>query len=172
MIYHLDEHNDVKQAELLWAEAEKLERRSRLDDWYRHWLSAWLHGWRGEHAPAVAEARAAIAMAPYDAISHVNLSWVMWEAGKTEEAVDWAKFAVTHDPNMYKFYFRTLTRAYNASGTWADAVALGEAQVINDPVHAKWWYDFLDQAYSKTGQIDKSREAWKKALNLPEPPES
>jgi predicted Zn-dependent protease len=94
----------------------------------------------------------------------------MWEAGKTEEAVDWAKFAVTHDPNMYKFYFRTLTRAYNAAGKWADAVALGEAQVVNDPVHAKWWYEFLSDAYQKTDQADKGREAWKKSISLPEPP--
>jgi adenylate cyclase len=170
MIYHLDAHDDVKQAELLWAEAEKLERRSRLDEWYRQWLSAWLHGWRGEHSSAVIAARAAVAMAPYDALSHNNLSWVMREAGKTEEALEWAKFAVTHDPNMYRSYFRALTQAYNASGTWSEAVTFGEAQVVKDPVHAKWWYEFLDQAYAKTGQADKSREAWKKALDLPHPP--
>ena len=171
MIYHLGEHDDVKQAELLWAEAEKLERRSRLDDWYRHWLSAWLHGYRGEHAPAVAEARATVAMAPYDAISHNNLSWVMREAGELDEAIDYAKFAVTHDPNMYKFYFHALTRAYDAAGRWKEGVEFGEAQLVSDPVHArKWWYEFLDQAYSRTDQKDKSREAWKKALNLPDPP--
>jgi class 3 adenylate cyclase/TolB-like protein len=170
MIYHLDEHNDVKQAEMLWAEAETLERRSSLDDWYRHWLSSWLHGWRGDFRLAVAEAKATIAMAPYDAISHVNLCWVMWEAGEAEQAVDWAKFAVTHDPNMFKFYFRTLTQAYNAAGTWTEAVTFAEAQVVKDPVHAKWWYEFLSDAYSKTGQKEKSQDAWKKTINLPEPP--
>jgi len=170
MIYHLDEHEDVKQAELLWAEAEKLERRSRLDDWYRHWLGAWLYGWHSEYTLAVSEARAAIAMAPYDAISHNALSWVMREAGKVDEALDWAKFAVTHDPNMYRFYFRPLRSAYDASGSWAEAVTFGEAQVVKDPVHAKWWYEFLEEAYKKTDQTEKSREAWKKALSLPEPP--
>jgi TolB-like protein len=170
MIYHLDTHDDVKQAEPLWAEVEKLEHRSRLDEWYRHWLGAWMHGYHGEQAQAVAEARATIAMAPYDAVSHISLNWVMREAGETGEALEWAKFAVTHDPNMYQFYFRQLIRDYFQSGTWADAVAFGEAQVVSDPVHAKWWYEFLDQAYQRTGQTEKSREAWKKALNLPEPP--
>jgi DNA-binding winged helix-turn-helix (wHTH) protein/TolB-like protein len=172
MIYYLDVHNAVEPAAKLWADAEKLPRRSRLDDWYRHWLSAWLHGWRDEHGPAVSEARAAIAMAPYDAVSHSGLSWVMREAGETDEAIEWAKFAVTHDPNMYnRSYFRALKDAYKAARKWPEAVALGEAQVSNDPVHAKWWYEFLDAAYSATDQPEKAHAAWKSGLNLPEPPE-
>ena len=110
-------------------------------------------------------------MAPYDAISHNSLSWVMREAGQTDEALEWAKFAVTHDPNMYKSYFRALREAYRAAGRWPEAVALGEAQVISDPVHAKWWYEFLDHAYTATGQTEKARAAWKTALTLPDPPE-
>jgi class 3 adenylate cyclase/TolB-like protein len=172
MIYHLDQHNAVEPAAELWADAEKLPRRSRLDDWYRHWLSAWLHAYRYEHGPAVSEARAAIAMAPYDVVSHSGLSWVMREAGETDEAIEWAKFAVTHDPNMYnRSYFRALREAYKAARKWPEAVALGEAQIINDPVHAKWWYEFLDVAYSGAGQSEKARVAWKAGQNLPEPPE-
>jgi adenylate cyclase len=170
MIYYLDQFDDVKTAGELFANAEKLEKRSRLDEWYRHWLKAWLHGWRGEHALAVPAARAAVAMAPYDALSHNNLSWVMREAGKNDEALEWAKFAVTHDPHMYKSYFRALEQAYNFSGTWAEAVTFAETQAVNDPVHAKWWYEFLDIAYQKIGQKDKSREAWNKSRSLPDPP--
>jgi class 3 adenylate cyclase/TolB-like protein len=171
MIYHLNEHEAVGPAEKLWAESQKLEMRSRLDEWYRHWLAAWLQGYRANYKLAVAEARAAIAMAPYDALSHNNLSWVMREAGETEEALEWAKFAVLHDPNMYAFYFHALNQAYRATGTWSDAVALGEAQVVEDPLHAKWWYEFLANAYSAAGQFDKAAEAYKIARDLPDPPE-
>jgi predicted Zn-dependent protease len=95
----------------------------------------------------------------------------MREAGENEEALEWAKFAVLHDPNMYAFYFHALNQAYRATGTWSDAVALGEAQVVKDPLHAKWWYEFLANAYSAAGQFDKSAEAYKIARDLPDLPE-
>ena len=171
MIYYLDRSEEIGEATRLYNEAESLERKSRLDEWYRHWLAAWLHSNRGETQSAVAEARAAIAMAPYDAISHNNLSWVMREAGEMDEAIAYAKFAVTHDPNMHEFYFHALTRAYRAADKWPDGVTLGEAQIVTDPLHAKWWYEFLDQAYQATGQWDKAIEAQKKAAGLPDPPE-
>jgi hypothetical protein len=63
---------------------------------------------------------------------------------------------------MYnRSYFRALKDAYTAAGKWPEAVALGEAHVSNDPVHAKWWYEFLDAAYSATDQTEKSHAAWK-----------
>jgi class 3 adenylate cyclase/TolB-like protein len=172
MIYHLDAQDAVGPAGELWEKAEKLERRSRLDEWYRHWLAAWLHGYRGERKLAVVEARATIAMAPYDAISHSGLTWVMREAGEDDEALEWAKFAVTHDPNMHEFYFNTLVRSYRAAGKWSEGVTFGETQLAKDPVHAKWWYDFLGSAYGATGQQDKAAEAFKKSRASPDPPES
>jgi predicted Zn-dependent protease len=111
-------------------------------------------------------------MAPYDAISHQGLSWVMREAGEDDEALEWAKFAVTHDPNMYEFYFNALTKAYRAAGKWPEGVTFGETQIIKDPVHAKWWYDFLGFAYAATGQQDKAAEAFKKSRASPDPPQS
>ena len=172
MIYELDRHQASDEAEKLWAAAEQLPRRSRLDEWYRHWLAAWLHGYRNEHDAAVAEARATIAMAPYDTVSHAGLSWVMREAGHTEEALEWAIFAATHDPHMYnRSNFRTLKDAFEGAGKWPEAVELAEAQVVNDPLHAKWWYEFLDHAHSALGQYDKAKAAWKKGIALPEPPE-
>jgi len=90
--------------------------------------------------------------------------------GETDEAIEWAKFAITHDPNMTnRSYFRALGNAYKAKGSWPEAVALGEAQLINDPVRAKWWYEFLDGAYSATGQTEKAHAAWKAGMDLPEP---
>ncbi len=125
MIYELDAHDDVAKAAELWAAAEKLPKRSRLDEWYRHWLSALLHAYRNEHDEAVTEARATIAMAPYDTVSHASLSWVMREAGELDEALEWAIFAATHEPHMYnRSYFRTLKDAYNGTGEWAEAVEL------------------------------------------------
>jgi predicted Zn-dependent protease len=84
----------------------------------------------------------------------------MLEAGETDKAIEWAKFAITHDPNMSdRLYFRALGSAYKAAGKWPEAVALCEAQITNDPVHAQWWYEFLDVAYSAAGQTEKAHAA-------------
>lgn len=56
-------------------------------------------------------------------------------------------------------------------GNWSDAVAFGESRLSEDPVHAKWWHEFLGRAYSSAGQPDKATEAYKKARALPDPPE-
>jgi adenylate cyclase len=171
MIYHLVIHKNGDEATELWNRAEKLERRSALDEWYRHWLTALLKNYRGENEAALAEARATIAMAPYDAVAHNNLSWVPYDAGLYDEAIEWAKFAVTHDPSMRKWYFNALRSSYGAAEKWKDAVAFGEAQVVNDPVHAEWWYQFLGAAYGAAGETDKSTAAWEKAAKLPDPPD-
>ena len=133
-------------------------------------MTASLYDYRGQNELAVAEARAAIAMAPYDAVSHSELSWVMLDAGQYDEAIAWAKFAATHDPNMHRWVFDALRADYGAAQKWKDGVALGEAQVVDDSVHAKWWYEFLGAAYGATGQTKNSTEAWEKATNLPDPP--
>lgn len=171
MTYHLYTRNAIRPAAELWEEAEKLEKKSRLDEWYRHWFTAALNGYRGKRQVSVTEARIATSMAPYDALSHNDLSWVLREAGEVDEALEWAKFSVTHDPNMYKFYFNALVSSYEAAKKWPEAVAFGEAQVIKDSVHAKWWYDFLVTAYVMTGQTDKATDARMKIKKLPEPPE-
>ena len=150
MIYRLLPLNDVEAAAKLWGEAEKHPRRSRLDDWYRHWMGAWLHSYRGEHLLAVTEARAAVAMSPFDVDCYKGLSWVMREAGEIDEALEWAIFSVTHNPHVNRGSLRTLKDAYRVTGKWQNAVALAEKQIANDPAHAKFWYEFLDIAYSNT----------------------
>src|SRR5262249_20754962 len=87
MTYELYVHNQVESAAQLWADAERLEKKSRLDEWYRHWLRAALDDFRREYEPAVAEARAAVAMAPYDSFSHSALSWLMSDAEQYDEAI-------------------------------------------------------------------------------------
>ncbi|NJM91837.1 MAG: hypothetical protein HC861_03530 [Rhodospirillaceae bacterium] len=87
------------EAHNLVMEAVRLKKRSRLDEWYLHWVSARHHGFRNNHAEASAEARATIAMAPYDTLSHAGLAWVLSEAGDHETAIAWANFGATHDPH-------------------------------------------------------------------------
>ena len=170
MIYDLYSQSDVKHAQQLFDEATALKKKSHLDEWYYLWVAARLHSELGDHRKAVEEARAAIAMAPYDTLSHNNLAWVLYRAGRYDEALEWFKFAAT-DPHPKRWYFDNLGLAYGGAQRWPEAVDFALAQIEKNPPSVKWWYDFLGMAYMRSGQYDKSQEAWKKASETLAPPE-
>ena len=81
-----------------------------------HWLMAFLHQWRGnDFSRSVAEARAAVELAPYDAYSRNDLSWILANAGYSDEAIAWARDGLNHDPNG--------PSRYSANLAWACYIA-------------------------------------------------
>ena len=110
-------------------------------------------------------------MAPYDTLSHAGLAWIVSAAGDHEAAIAWVKFGATHDPHPREWYFDDLLDVYDMADKWPDALKLAEEQV-GEPSPNKYWYKVLGRAYAITGQIDKSKEAWKKFDSLPDPPEN
>jgi TolB-like protein len=159
------------EAGKLVKEAGALKKRSRLDEWYYHWVAARDYASHGDYKRATAEAKATVAMAPYDTLSHSSLSWIMSAAGDHEAAVAWATFGATHDPHPREWYFDDLLNAYDMADKWPDALKLAEEQVSR-PAPNKYWYKVLARAYAYTDQIDKSKEAWKKFDSLPDPAEN
>ena len=79
-----------QNAAKLVKEAGMLKKRSRLDEWYYHWVSARDYASHSDYERASAEAKATIAMAPYDTLSHADLSCIMSGAGDHETAIAWA----------------------------------------------------------------------------------
>lgn len=169
LAFTYDSHSS--EARQLVKEAGALKKRSRLDEWYSHWISARDYASLGDYKRASAEAKATIAMAPYDTLSHAGLSWIVSAAGDHEAAIAWAKFGATHDPHPREWYFDDLLNAYDMADRWPDALKLAEEQV-GAPSPNKYWYKVLGRAYAITGQTDKSKEAWKKFDSLPDPPEN
>jgi adenylate cyclase len=143
----------------LFTEAARLRKRSRLDEWYFHWVSARHHGSRDDHYEASAAAKAAIAMAPYDTLSHAGLAWVVSAAGDHETAIAWTNFGTTHDPHPKEWYFDDFIDVYELADRWPDAIKLANEQ-LEMPKPSKYWYKVLARAYSETNQPDKSRAAW------------
>ena len=129
LTFYYRDYRDESPAERLIAEAAKLEKKTRLDDWYFHWASAWQADHRGAYPTAVAEAKAAVAMAPYDTVSHADGADILIDGGVKDEAIEWAKFAVTNDPRPLKWYF---FRAYSAAGKHKEGTALAEAEIIRN----------------------------------------
>jgi class 3 adenylate cyclase/TolB-like protein len=167
--YYYFQHQPALADELL-AEAAKFERRTELDEWYFHWASAEHYDRRADFRRAVAEAKAAVAMAPYDTAVHGFMAPIVMRGGLTDLGIEWAKFAVMNDPHPRAAYFQLLYLAYRHAGKLNEAVQLAETQIAHDPTSSKWWYDFLAKAYLATGQYKKAEDASKKAVSMPEPP--
>jgi tetratricopeptide (TPR) repeat protein len=158
------------ESEKLFEQASSLNKKSRLDEWYYHWVAAEVNSGLGHHRTAVNEAKATIAMAPYDTLSHNILAKVLTRAHLYDEALEWFKIAAT-DPNPKRWYFDDLVKGFAAAQTWPEAVTFANVQIASNPPAIKWWYDFLGTAYMRSGQSDKAKEAWKKLAELPDPPQ-
>ena len=170
VLYYIYSADLSTESEKLFEQATGLDKKSRLDEWYYHWAAAEVNSRLGHQRTAVNEAKATIAMAPYDTLSHNVLASVLTRAHLYDEALEWLKFAAT-DPNPKRWYFDDLVKGFAAAQTWPEAVAFANEQIAVNPPAIKWWYDFLGTAYMRSGQSDKAKEAWKKFAELPDPPQ-
>jgi adenylate cyclase len=170
---------DNPRATELMAEAAKLPRKTTLDEWYYHWASskveAELAVSSADYERATLEAKAAIAIAPYDTQSRADLSEVLIMSGHMDEAVEWVAFAVENEPHPQRWQFNSLYNAYRAAGRMNQLVKLAlaklaEVEIARNPPALKQWYDLLGKAYSTTGQTEKADEAYRKEANLPDLP--
>jgi len=164
-------HSNFTEAARMIDEVRVLEKRTRLEEWVCHWASARVYADRGDRKRAIPEAKAVIAMAPYDTVSHASLSKVLQVSGLYDEAIEWAKFAVAHDPNPKGWYFSNLLDAYRAAGKIREAIELGETEIGRNPSTSKLWYGYLGKAYAALGQMEKAKEAYRTFDSLPDPSE-
>ena len=108
---HPDE--DLTKAWIYANEAILAPRRSRLEQWMSHWIMAKLAQWcKSDFETSVAEARAAVRMAPYDATSRADLAELVANAGETDLAIEWLQELLRRDPKGPEWYRGNLAWAY------------------------------------------------------------
>jgi class 3 adenylate cyclase/TolB-like protein len=84
-------------------------RKSRFEEYYLHWISAYIYQIDRDFAHCVVEAKAAVALTPYDAWVRGTLAGNLAECGgSVDEAIEWAKESILrqpegppHDPENY-----------------------------------------------------------------------
>jgi adenylate cyclase len=114
---------DIDKAWRLATETSSSPSYSPFEAWLQHWLMAFLFQWRdNDFSRSVTEARNAVELAPYDAFSRSDLSWIMANAGHAEEAIEWARFALQHDPSGPSRYHANLAWAYYVAGRERDGI--------------------------------------------------
>jgi adenylate cyclase len=142
---------DIDQAWGLANEALSTQPRSPLEAWLAHWLMAFLYQWHDEDfSRSVAEARTAVALAPYDASSRGELSWVLANAGYGDEAVAWGRAALDHDPNDPSRHRANLAWAYFVAGRDREAI-----EIL--PERSTEYSVLLAALYARLGQVEKAR---------------
>jgi TolB-like protein/DNA-binding winged helix-turn-helix (wHTH) protein len=134
---------DIDKAWRLANEASSAPSHSPFEAWLEHWLMAFLFQWRNnDFSRSVMEAHNAVALAPYDAFSRSDLSWILANAGHAEEAIGWARFALQHDPNGPSRYHANLAWAYFVAGREREGIhALreksGEFPILSAALHIR-----------------------------------
>jgi tetratricopeptide (TPR) repeat protein len=118
-----DPKRDLDRCWKLGIEAVAVENKSRLEQWYTHWLMAWLYQYHeADFERSVAEAKAAVQIVPIDAFARGDMAVFLANAGRTEEAIDWAQQALRRDPKGPEWYRNNLVWAYYLAGRYDDAL--------------------------------------------------
>jgi adenylate cyclase len=88
-----------------------------------HWLFAWVLASEGDFPRALNEADIAVALAPFDGITHANLSQLMITAGQIEKGLRWNDFAGLRDPKGIQFQNYNKGLAFRLLGKYEESIA-------------------------------------------------
>ncbi|MET1026768.1 MAG: tetratricopeptide repeat protein [Dongiaceae bacterium] len=122
--------------------------------WYGHWLMAnTLLYYKRDPDRALAEAKAAKAMAPYDPDTLADLARILIYAGETDEAIAWLKEALRRNPEDW--HHNVLSYAYIQKGEYQ--LAIDEAAKCDDCAFYKYWNQMT--SYYRLGRMDEARQA-------------
>ena len=157
---HVSENprEDIKRA---WAQAQSAKNapsQSHLATYLLHWVMATLYQYRGgDFTRSVDEAKAAVAMAPYETEARAGLSYRLANAGDVGEAIAWVERAASNDPSPPHWFYVVLAWDYYVGQRYDDA--------LKAVMRYKTDYPALYAAICvRLGRLDEARAAVADAL--------
>jgi TolB-like protein/class 3 adenylate cyclase len=150
----------IQQAERLVQEAFSSPALSPQARRLGHWGMAWAQQMKGDLPRALEEAKAAIALAPYDTYMVGDLAGILAMAGEPGDAVALLENLRSRSPNFQDHW--DLAVAYYLVGD--DERAVQAALEIR--LGSLDRYVLLASSYVRLGQIDEARAAIEKLLEL------
>ena len=137
----------------LGREAEEAKNKSRFLIYQSRKLMARAYAWHGaDFDRSAQEAEAAVEMSPYDAELRGGLAFYVANAGKLDEAIEWASWTVAHDSQKNLFAKGNLAWAHYLAGRNDEALKAikgGEAFSLS----------ILTVIYVRLGRLDEARAA-------------
>ena len=151
-------HDDVEQAWRVAQSARTAPSQSHLATYLRHQLMASLFQLHDrDFAHSVDEARAAMAMAPYETMTRSDLANKLANAGDVGEATAWAERALIDDPNPPPWYYSNLAWAYYVGQRYDDALKAVSRYKADFPA-------LFAAICVRLGRLDEARAAVANAL--------
>jgi adenylate cyclase len=134
----------------LGREAEEAKNKSRFLIYQNLKLMTHVYGWHGELDRSVQQAEAAVAMSPYDAELRSSLAGFIANAGKLDEAIEWASWVQAHDEQ------KNVDSKLNLA--WANYLAGRAEEAVNFMKGVeKFAPDIAAAANAHAGRLDEAR---------------
>jgi tetratricopeptide (TPR) repeat protein len=154
--------NSREDVERAWAQAQSAKSapsQSHLATYLLHELMASLYQYHdGDFTHSVDEAKAAMAMAPYETASRSDLSLSLANAGDVGDAIAWAERAVINNPNGPQWNYYRLAFAYYVGRRYDDALKA----VMRYKADFPWLFAVI---CVRLGRLDEARAAIADALH-------
>jgi adenylate cyclase len=134
-------------------EAEDAKNKSRFLIWMSRRLMSNAYAWHGaDFDRSLLEAEAAIDMAPYDTELRTSTSVYVANAGRVDEAIEWASWAVAHNFQKSPYAKGNLAWAYYLAGRADEALeAIKGVESANLPA--------LAVIYARLGRLEEAKAA-------------
>jgi TolB-like protein/Tfp pilus assembly protein PilF len=148
--------------------ALRLARRGvALDDSlpFAHMFLGWIHLWRGEHDPAIAEAKRCLALDPNNAEGHVRLGHILDQAGRPVEGLPLIETGMRLDPHYPTMYLFWMGHALHSLERYDEAAAAYRRVISRSP---DFYYArlYLAAVYAQQGRIAEARAEAAEALRM------
>ncbi|UCD79291.1 MAG: tetratricopeptide repeat protein, partial [Desulfobacterales bacterium] len=114
--------------------------------------------YRRQYEKAIAQAESAVAMSPNDIDSFYAMAYILMAAGRLEEAVEFIKKGMRHDPNNIGYPLYLLGIVYFCKGQLEDTVEFIERALKHNP-ELPMDVPILAAAYAHLGHDQKARAA-------------
>ena len=149
-----------------WDEAIKaFQKALELDETHApsHGGLTMIFGFQRKYEKALAQAQRGIALNPGFPIMHTG--YVLVFVGRYEEAVQYFKKAIRHDPKAPTFYYNGLGHAYRGLEQYEDAITAYKKALEREPNYLIG-HIFLTSAYYLAGREAKARAEAAEVLRL------
>jgi hypothetical protein len=156
---------DYKRAGELAREALAGENLAPFVEWAARMLLSYINWSEGDFGRAVANAEAAVALAPYDAGTLSFASRVQIVAGNPGRAIEWLKESSRRDPSIWR-NTRLLAWAYYHAGENEKSI---EAARRHIDLTREWPYDavyYIAASSVRLGRMEEARAAVEKLLEI------
>ena len=134
-------------------EADKTRSKSRRQEFYHHFVMAFLYTlYAGDFDRSVVEAEAAIEMAPNEAGTRAVLASCLSDAGRHEQAIEWASMALRleHNAAMRCISIRMLPGPFTMPAGMTKRLRRLRAAKGSRP-------DYAAVMYLRVGRVDEAR---------------